>query len=205
MKPKHLLLVAVALLCALGPAFANPKNHNQPFELADKTLVAWVVPLSADPGFMGVFCIMENSTFDGIALTGGTNKQWISWSDFLRRTAKGETNWPIETASSQTSNTPVCIVSVYRDNTVLMYRNGKLFLSYPIEPQPFFQFSKAMVGFDHQFPCEIHELRLYDVALTPEQVSSLKLNTYSGPVPLAQWTFEDGSLADSRGCFRRAN
>jgi sucrose-6-phosphate hydrolase SacC (GH32 family) len=202
MKLKH-LLVAVALLCAIGPAFANPKHHDQPFRLADKSLVAWVVPLSADPGFMGVFCIMENSTFDGIALTGGTNKQWISWSDFLRRTAKGQTNWPIETVATQTSNTPICVVTVYKDNAVSVYRNGKLFLSYPIEPQPFFQFSKAMVGFDHQFPCEIHELRLYDVALTPEQVSSLRLNTYSGPAPLAQWTFEDGSLADSRGCFQK--
>jgi hypothetical protein len=71
MAPTH-LSVALALLYALGSGFAFPKNHNQPFKLTDKTLVAWVVPLSADPGFMGVFCIMENSTFDGIALTDGT-------------------------------------------------------------------------------------------------------------------------------------
>ncbi|MCX6928777.1 MAG: hypothetical protein NT154_37030, partial [Verrucomicrobia bacterium] len=188
MKPEH-LLVAFALLCTLGPGFASPENQKQPFKLTDKTLVAWVVPLSADPGFMGAFCIMENSTFDGITLTGGTNKQWITWSDFLRRTAKGETNWPVETVSNLASGTPICLVSVYKDNTVSVYRNGKAYLSYQIEPQPFFQFSKVVAGFDHQFPCEIDELRLYDVALTPEQVSSLRLNTYSGPVPLAQWTF----------------
>ncbi len=107
------------------------------------------------PRLYGGVLYYGNSTFDGIALTGGTNKQWISWSDFLRRTAKGETNWPIETATSQTSNTPICIVTVYKDNAVSVYRNGKPFLSYPIEPQPFFQFSKAMVRFRPSVPCEI--------------------------------------------------
>lgn len=200
---KPLLMLALALLDGFAPAFALPKGNSKPFKLSDKTLVAWVLPLAPDPGFMGVFCIMENSTFDGIALTGDKNRKWIAWSDFLRRTAKGRTDWPKETESRQTTDTPICIASVYQDDTVSVYRNGKWHLSYQIEPQLFSQFSKIVSGFDHQSACEVHELRLYDVALTPEQLASLTLRSYSAPAPLAQWTFENGSLEDNQGVFQK--
>ena len=157
------LWIALSLLGAFASTASTPKSPGAPFSLADKTLVAWVRPLSAEPGFMGVFCLMENSTFDGIALTGGPKKQWIAWSDFLRRTAKGGVQWPEETEGYPTNDSPICVATVYRDDTVSMYRNGRWCLSYHIEPQPFFHFSKVVSGFDHQLPCEVHELRLYDV------------------------------------------
>ena len=197
------LLLAVALLSCFAPGLALPQDNRKPFELSDKTMVAWVLPLRPNPGFMGVFCIMENSTFDGIALTGGKNSKWMAWSDFLRRTAKGRTDWPKETETWQTADAPICIVTVYKDETVSVYRNGKWYLSYQIEPQRFSQFSRIVSGFDHQSACEVHELRLYDVALTPEQVTSLTMSRYSAPAPLAQWTFKNGSLEDSQGVFQK--
>jgi hypothetical protein len=204
MTAKCFLLYFIQFLCgcSLLPALAEHQARPEPFRLVDKTLVAWVLPLSRDTGFMGVFCVQENSTFDGLALTGDKDRQWIVWSDFLRRTAKGR-NWPKEMETRRNANTPVCIASVYKDDTVSFYCNGEEYLSYKTEPQPFSQFTKVVSGFGHQLPCEVHDLRLYNVALLPEQIRDLKMNADTTPSPLAQWTFKNGSLEDSRHCFQK--
>jgi hypothetical protein len=188
----------MTLFCA---GFAAAQSRSMPFKLMDKTLVAWARPLSADAGFMGVVCVMENSTFDGIAFTGNKDRQWIAWSDFLRRTAKGRT-WPNETETRLDPDMPICVATVYKGDTATLYCNGKEYLSYQIEPQTFYQFTKVVAGFGHQLPSEVYELRLYNVALSPEQVRGLKMRTNTGPAPLAQWTFKNGNLEDSQGFFQ---
>ena len=54
------------------------------------------------------------------------------------------------------------------------------------------------IGFYHG---SIEEARLYDVALTQDQIGELRVNQPSSPAPIGWWTFEDGTASDLTGHF----
>jgi sucrose-6-phosphate hydrolase SacC (GH32 family) len=151
----------------------------------------------------------SQSHFDGIVFGELAAGKWMAGSDFFRRTSKDQKDWPTETA---TPKTRVQVAIVYRGKTVALYRDGKPYAQYAVkEPQTFSADSVVVLGLRHLdaqdracFAGAIEDARLYNVALTGEQVAALQPNELSNPKPLASWSFADGQATDRMKTFRSA-
>ncbi len=189
-KPKLLL---VALLAAVGVAQAE--------SLQDKTLVAWVTPSNLTQRGGSVLTIDDGKKhFDGIVFGEVTPAKWMAGSDYWKRTEKNQDAWPAETVPS-----PVQIAIVYHGNEVTTYRDGKEYSRHTIkEPLTFGPGSVIVIGPRHPgskdcFAGAVDDARIYDGALTAEQIVALKPNEPSDPEPWAWWTFDDAK--DRTGRF----
>ncbi len=135
-------------------------------------------------------------------------QRWMAGSDFFRRTQAeaGQVTCLSEAAAPADL---VQIAVVYAGRRITLYRNGQVYSSYEIDsPQRFEDYALMLglrylgamgaIGFYHG---SIEEARLYDVALTQEQIGELRVNQASSPAPIGWWTFEDGTASDRTGHF----
>jgi sucrose-6-phosphate hydrolase SacC (GH32 family) len=201
----------------LKPAAAAPKtpaavkpSASEPAgaaDLRDKTLVAWVAPANLTQRGGSVLTIDDqDSHFDGIVFGELAPAKWMAGSDFFRRTQKDQAKCPTETADP---NTLVQVAIVYRGNQVTVYRNGKEYAHHEItQPQAFGPDSAVVIGLRHIeagdracFAGAIDDARIYDVALSAEQIAALKPNESSDPKPWAWWSFDDKEARDRTGRF----
>lgn len=173
--------------------------------LVDKTLVAWVAPANLTQHGGSVLTIDDRqSHFDGIVFGELAQARWMAGSDFHHRTERQQNTWPAETADS---NTLVQIAIAYHGNDVTTYRDGKAYEHHTIkQPQPFGPDSVVMIGPRHVgnhdfFAGAIADARIYDRALSAEQIAALQPNAESAPQPWAWWTFDDAACADRAGRF----
>lgn len=194
-------------LKVLKPAFVKAKP--QPVEskpggsLADKTLVAWVSPANLTQKGGSVLTIDDRqSHFDGIVFGELAPAKWMAGSDGFRRTERKQSGWPAETADE---NTLVQVAIVYRGKEVTVYRDGREYSRHTIkEPQRFGLDGLVMIGPRHMgnrdvFAGAVDDARIYDWALTAEQIAALKPNIPSEMTPWAWWTFDDSN--DRAGRF----
>jgi len=152
--------------------------------LREKTLEAWVALATLEQGGGGIITVEadEGRSFDGIVFAERQPRRWVAGSEFYRRTRD------LESATDETSKPGqlVHVALVYqRDHTITMFRNG----------QPYgaaYQWSGELGAFD-TFPAgasrllfgkrhtgggktmlagEIEEARLYDRALSREEIAS---------------------------------
>ena len=182
----------------------NPKRE---FVLKDKTLVAWVMPANLTQR-SGSVLTLENSEgqFDAIVFGEVQAQKWMAGSDSFRRTPQDQSDWPIETADPQTL---VQMAIVYKGNQVTIYRNSEMYAQYSIaDPQTFGPDSIAVIGLRHLeasdracFAGAIEDARIYETALTAEQIAKLKPKEPSKPEPLAWWDFRDDDASDRMGTF----
>ena len=209
-------LIAVALagvgstlsLQNLALAADAPKPIRETKPLLEKTLVAWVyVTDSNQQGGSVLTLIDKGGHFDAIVFGEVARGKWMAGSDFFRRTHQDQAIWPLETAGS---NTLVQLAITYRGDRVTLFRNGKEYAGYSIDQQQAFG-DDAMVllglrylsasdetGF---FTGSMEEARIYEQALSAEQIAALQTNQPSDPRPLAWWTFEDGKAEDLMKTF----
>ncbi|MCX6908689.1 MAG: GH32 C-terminal domain-containing protein [Verrucomicrobia bacterium] len=193
----------------LKPAFVKAKP--QPAEtkagalLTDKTLVAWVAPANLTQcGGSALTIDDRQSHFDGIVFGERAAARWMAGSDNYRRTQLKQDLWPAETADA---NTLVQVAIVYRGKEVTVYRDGKEYSHHTIkEVQGFGADSLVMIGPRHVgnhdfFAGAVDEARIYDRALSTEQIAVLKPNAPSEPKPWAWWTFDDTTCSDRAGRF----
>ena len=199
MKTITLLAVAASLVA----------HGAEPAPLKDKTLVVWVTPATLTQQGGSALTVMEGEDFDAIVFGERQPGRWMAGSDFFRRTQTMEeqTAYPNETADGKTL---VQIAIVYRGNQVTLLRNGAKLADYRVEqPRTFDDEWYALlglrylgeggpIGFLHG---ALEEARIYDVALEAAAIAALKPNAPSTPKPIAQWTFEDGTAADTMGLF----
>jgi len=173
--------------------------------LQDKTLVAWVTP--ANPAQQGgsVLTIDDGKGhFDGIVFGEIEPSRWMAGSEYHHRTEKRQDAWPAETAGAKT---PVQIAIVYRGNGVTTYRDGKEYSHHEIgASQTFGPDSVAVIGPRHLgnttcFNGTIDGARIYDRALSPEQIASLKPDIEGTIKPWAWWTFDDAAATERTGRF----
>jgi beta-fructofuranosidase len=174
----------------------------------DKTLVAWVSPANLTQRGGSVLTIDDaRSHFDGIVLGELAPRRWMAGSDFYRRTHREQGQWPEETADPKTL---IQVAITYKGKQVTLYRNGRHYADYTMasSPQEFGPQSVVVIGRRHldqgddaHFVGAIDDARLYNVALTAEQIASLKPNEPSDPKPLAWWDFEDGRAVDRMNLF----
>jgi sucrose-6-phosphate hydrolase SacC (GH32 family) len=193
----------------LKPAFVMakppPAESSKTPPLTDKTLVVWVAPANLTQHGGSVLTIDDRqSHFDGIVFGELAPARWMAGSDFHRRTERKQGARPAETADS---NTLVQIGVAYHGNGVTTYRDGKEYEHHTIkQPQPFGSDSVIMIGPRHVgnndfFAGTIADARIYDRALSAEEIAALKPKMPSDPQPWAWWTFDGPAGADRAGRF----
>ena len=189
-------------------AAPKPTESTNGPALADKTLVAWAAPANlTQRGGSALTIDDRQSHFDGVVFGERAAARWMAGSDSFRRTAKEQEAWPAETTDA---NTCVQVAIVYHGNEITTYRNGQEYSRHTIkEPQRFSPDSLVMIGPRHVgnhdfFAGAVDDARIYDCALTAEQIAALKPNEPSEPKPWAWWTFDDAKCADRAGRFAAA-
>ncbi|HUR47287.1 MAG TPA: DUF1553 domain-containing protein [Candidatus Saccharimonadales bacterium] len=150
--------------------------------LSEKTLEAWVTLATLEQSGGGVLSV-ENSqngqVFDSIVFGEQEPKQWMAGSEFFKRTRSF--GGPKETAKA---NELIHLALVYAaDSSVTFYRDGQLYgKSYVPDAEKITTFppgkSRILFGLRHHgagngfFRGEIEEARLYDRALTAEEIKA---------------------------------
>lgn len=194
-------LAAVNMLWFDTPASAG----DSVAPLRDKTLVAWAAPANLTQRGGSVLTIDDGRThFDGIVFGELSPAKWMAGSDNLIRTEKRQSAWSAETAAADTL---VQIAIVYRGNEVTVYRNGKEYSRNAIkEPQPFDLKSTILIGPRHLgnsdfFAGAVDDARIYDRALTAEELAALRPDIEGEIKPWAWWPFDDAVAKDKAGRF----
>lgn len=176
--------------------------------LKDKTLVVWAAPANlTQKGGSALTIDDNNSHFDGIVFGEISAGKWMAGSDFYRRTHREQKDWPAETADVKNF---VQVAIVYRGTDVTTYRNGKEYSRHQIkEPQAFGNDSTVVIGLRHLgagdgvcFAGAIEDARIYNVALTVDQIAALKPDEASDLKPWAWWTFDDKEARDRTDRFK---
>jgi len=197
------------LLAALPDGVAPAAEKPSRLPIADKTLVAWVHVDNLDQRGGSALTIEDgNDLFDAIVFGERTPRRWMAGSSYFRRSQPPEDQQsnPAETANPETT---VQVAIVYRGKQITIYRNAAEYVSYRIdEPLTFREGSFAVMGLRHVasgdgacFAGAIEDARIYDAALTQEQIGALKPNQPSDPKPLAWWDFERDEAADRTQTF----
>jgi len=189
-------LIALFLLFHTSAAAA-------PGQIQDKTLVAWVSPANLTQRGGSVLTLIDKAEhFDAIVLGEVAQGKWMAGSDFFRRTHRDQANWPLESAGPSTL---VQLAITYRGDRVTLFRNGKEYAVYPIgRAQSFGDDATVLIGLRYIgemgeigfFTGAIEDVRIYDTALSAQQIGALVPNKPSDPKPLGWWTFEDGKADD---------
>jgi beta-fructofuranosidase len=179
--------------------------------LADKTLVVWVSPSNlSQRGGSALTLEDRRDHFDGIVFGELSSAKWMAGSDSFSRTQKDQSRFPLEDASPGTF---VQVAIVYRGREVAVYRNGTLYSRHtiPSAPQQFPAHSMVIMGKRHQhqgdqahFAGAIDDARIYDRALSAEELSALKPNAADGPKLWAWWSFDDGTANERTGRYAPA-
>ena len=194
----------IATAAVLGHAAEEP--------LVDKTLVVWVAPSTLDQRGGSALTIDDFSgRFDGVIFAERVPKKWMAGSEHFRRSqdnARQEENADETTAADQF----VQMAIVYRGRTVTILRNGRIYTQYDVEEAATYEMPWAAVfGKRHihasdraTFTGKIDDARIFDRALSNEEIEGLKPNEASAVEPIAWWTFEDGQTADRTGRFTDA-
>ena len=205
LKTKRYLLIFLLTGLLAGTSLSAQSISDKP--LTDKTLVAWVAladlnqqggsALTIDDGF---------GHFDAIVFGERLKGKWMAGSDAFRRTAEDQKASPEETADNGTF---VQVAIVYQGKTISIFRNAKLYSSYEISQQQVFTVSSMILfGKRHQemqgsgfLQGKISDARIYDRALTADQILGLVPDKITGPEPWAWWPFSSGSMQDVTGRF----
>jgi sucrose-6-phosphate hydrolase SacC (GH32 family) len=175
--------------------------------IQDKTLVAWVTAADLVQRGGSVLTLDDHAGhFDGIVLGELVPGKWMAGSNFFQRTEKDQKHSPAETADPKTL---LQLAIVYQGCQVRIYRNGIRYAEYAIgEPQQFGPGSAVIMGLRHfgaggpaHFAGTIDDARIYDRALSTEQIAALRPGQPSEPKPLAWFSFEGHKAVDRMGKF----
>jgi sucrose-6-phosphate hydrolase SacC (GH32 family) len=203
------LSACVSLGAAEGKGSVKSLSDGQ--NLRDKTLVVWVCPANlAQRGGSALTIDDLASHFDGIVFGELAPKRWMAGSDFFRRTHREQGGWPEETADAKTV---VQVAIAYKGQEVTIHRNGQRYAQYAMAspPQEFGPQSVIVIGHRHldqdDAAClggTVEDARIYDQALSAEQIAALRPKAPSDPKPWAWLTFDDKEPKDRTGRFAAA-
>ena len=197
-----LCCIVISILCcpeaALG-AQASP---------TDKTLVSWVTLDNTSQRGGSVLTIQQGAQFDGIVFGEISKGKWMAGSNGFART---ETAQDGNAAEAADGNILIQMAIAYEGNRISIYRNGERYSSYATEnidllsPEDNMSvFGLRHVGaatMDGRISGAIEDARIYDRALTAEEIKALKPNIQSAIKPYAWWDFEDDNASDKTGRF----
>jgi len=196
---KRMILLAVLSLAA-GRAAAEPPK-------TDKTLVSWVCLANTTQQGGSALTIQAGTRFDAIVFGEKAAGKWMAGSDWFARTQNDQTANAVEPADGQTL---IQMAAVYKGRQVSLWRNGEPYVAYEantidlLSPQD----ARAVFGLRHEgattgqtLEGSIEDARIYDRALTAEEIRKLVPNQASTVKPVAWWTFENDQETDRTGRF----
>jgi beta-fructofuranosidase len=171
----------------------------------DKTLMSWVRIRKADVRGGSVLTLQSGNEFDGIVFAELAEKKWMAGSNFFRRTDRKQDHFPEETASADTL---IQMAIVYAGGQVTVYRNGEVHSSHKAKNVDllggkgnFAVFGRRHVGGDGSIAGEVDDARIYDRALSAEEIRKLEPNRESAIKPYAWWDFNGDEVQDRMGRY----
>ena len=183
-----------------GSAMAGPALA------ADKTLVSWVCLGNTAQQGGSALTIQSYDQFDGIVFGEKVAGKWMSGSGGFARTQADQQANAVESADDKTL---VQMAVVYKGSQISIYRNGEPYASYEASNEDLLKSqNQAVFGMRHEgagptqtLKGSIEEARIYDKALTADEIKKLETNKESAIKPYAWWTFEKGMETDRMGRF----
>jgi formylglycine-generating enzyme required for sulfatase activity len=179
--------------------------------ILDKTLVAWTTVKNLGQRGGGVLSIEDpRNEFDAIVFGEAVPFRWTIGCDWGKRGCPTPERVALEDAKPAQL---VQIAIVYSGSSIALYRNGVESVQYEKGPPVPYRVAdtSVLLGTRHipipgngLFAGEIDDARIYDVALTAEQIRGLVPNKITGPKPLGWWHFEDGRISDATGTFPKS-
>jgi beta-fructofuranosidase len=173
----------------------------------DKTLVSWVTLANTAQRGGSALTIQRGVAFDAIVFGEKQPGKWMAGSDYFARTQDQQDANPAEHADA---GTLIQIAIVYAGGRISIYRDGAPYASYPAINVELLKRKDnlAVFGLRHQgagsgqtFQGSIEDARIYDRALTADQIKALRPNQRSKIKPYAWWSFEKGMETDRMGRF----
>jgi sucrose-6-phosphate hydrolase SacC (GH32 family) len=171
----------------------------------NKTLVSWVVLNDKNIRGGSVLTIQEGNQYDGIILEDIGDGQWIAGND---KTHQIRNEIVKSNQKGVFSSKLVQIVAVYQDNEARIYLDGKLNNKYIALDRDllktennFAVFGLNYFGGEEFMSCFIEDARIYDKALSLNELKELKPNKSSKIKPYAWWDFESETIVERMGRF----
>ena len=171
----------------------------------DKTLVSWVMLKDKAVRGGSVLTLQLGDQFDGIIFAELASAKWMAGSNFYNRSNRDQKASPSEKADS---NTLVQMAIVYKAKQITIYRNGEEYSSYKANnvdllssKDNFVVFGLRHIGGGGRVNASIEDARIYDKALSAEEIKSLKPNKASTIKPFAWWDFEGDKIKDRAGRY----
>jgi sucrose-6-phosphate hydrolase SacC (GH32 family) len=171
----------------------------------EKTLVSWITLDNLTQQGGSALTIQRGDKFDAIVFGEKEPGRWMAGSENFDRTqAEQGANL------TERANGVVQVAVVYKSGGIEIYRNGARYAAYEAKNVDLLtsQANLAVFGLRHlgaesgqTFRGTIEEARIYDEALTLDQIKDLVLNQPSAVKPYAWWTFEKGQETDRIGRF----
>lgn len=190
------LLIALLAIVGAGDVYAAD---------TDKTLVSWVTLADQNLRSGSVLTIQQGDQFDGIVFAELSPRKWMAGSDRFSRTEKKQDAFPVETADVRTL---IQMAIVYQGDRITIYRNAEIYYSYQAKnidllssEENYAVFGLRHVGGDGSIGGSIEDARVYDRALSADELQSLKPNQASTIRPYAWWDFEGDKVVDRAGQF----
>ncbi len=202
--------IAWRMLCVSAVAMSAAAAHGKAIPpIDDKTLVAWVRLANLEQQGSGALSIMSGDEFDSITFGERAEARWMAGSHVFSRTQSHQEQlaYARETAAPEEW---MMMAIVYEGEKIRIYRNGQLYAAYETDSQVRYgRNTKILLGLRAAGSYGVHgywngvieEARLYDVALTEEQIGSMEPDRISTVKPLGWWTFDEDVVRDKMGNF----
>jgi sucrose-6-phosphate hydrolase SacC (GH32 family) len=173
----------------------------------DKTLVSWVTLANTTQQGGSALTIQSGDQFDGIVIGEKVPGKWMAGSDFYRRIQNDQQANAVEKADSKTL---IQMAVVYKGNQISIWRNGEPYASHEANNIDLLgdKDNLAVFGLRHEGAASgqnlqgsIEDARIYDRALSADEIRKLQPNQPSAIKPYAWWSFEKGKETDLIGRF----
>ncbi len=174
----------------------------------DKTLVSWVELTDRSQRAGSLLTVQRGDEFDGIVFAELVPDRWMAGSNNFRRTQKAQGEYPAETTDGKTL---LQMAIVYKGDTIAIYRNGEPYASYKANNIDLLsgEDNFAVFGVRHSegtgsIGGAIADARIYDGALSVDQIKALKPKEPSLVEPYAWWDFSGDKFVDRTGRYPHA-
>ena len=171
----------------------------------DKTLVSWVTLKDKNVRAGSILTIQVGPEFDGIIFAEKDPKKWMAGSHVFARTQRDRSKTAVEKADDKAM---IQMAIVYKDDEILIYRNGELYTSYKArnidllsQKHNITVFGLRHIGGDGSISGSIEDARIYSKALSADEIKALAPNKASAIKPYAWWDFEGDKIVDRAGRF----
>lgn len=174
----------------------------------DKTLVAWASLDALDQRGGSILTLQNGATFDAIVYGERAPRKWMAGSEMFNRSIKPADDQPVETVLR---GQWIQVAVVYKGNKVRVYRDSKLLSEHEADAIDLLADSTdiAIFGLRHLgahdtagMESQIEDARIYDRALSAEQLSKLMPDKEGDIAPVAWWDFEGEAPHDRMGRYQ---